>query len=212
MPHVVLLGDSIFDNASYVSPGRSVLDQLHKQLSGDWKATLGAVDGATIPSVSRQIAMLPADATHLMLSIGGNDAIGQSGQLLSDDSTTFAESLHVLAGVLEEFRIAYRELLHQLLSLSKPLAVCTIYDAIPILGPAHRAGLAGFNEAILREAFRAGLPVIDLRIICDQRADFSTTSPIEPSESGGGKIARAIRLALDRMAEDGMGSWVMAHA
>ncbi|MFO0865460.1 MAG: SGNH/GDSL hydrolase family protein [Gemmataceae bacterium] len=212
MPHVVLLGDSIFDNGAYVSPGRTVLDQLHKQLAGDSKATLGAVDGATISTTARQIEMIPNDATHLMLSVGGNDAIHQSGVMLSDDETTFAQSLDVLAGILEEFRIAYRELLHKLTALAKPLACCTIYDAIPTLTPAHRAGLAGFNECILREAFRAGVPVIDLRLICDQRSDYSSLSPIEPSESGGGKIARAIRLTLDRMEAHGMGSWVLSQA
>jgi len=211
MPHVVLLGDSIFDNAGYVSPGRAVLDHLHKQLTTGWQASLAAVDGATMDDVPRQVQMLPSDATHLILSIGGNDAIRQSGVLLSDQETTFVGSLEVLAGILEEFRIRYREMLHQLAALNKPLVVCTIYDAIPSLGPAHRAGLAGFNECILREAFRFGAPVLDLRLICDQRSDYSSVSPIEPSESGGGKIARAIRLALDRLASEGLGNWVISQ-
>lgn len=70
--------------------------------------------------------------------------------------------------------------------------MCTVYDAIPGLGPAEKAALAGFNELILRMAFQAGLPVIDLRLICDQASDFSPISPIEPSMTGGLKIARVI--------------------
>ena len=52
--------------------------------------------------------------------------------------------------------------------------------------------MAGFNEIILREAFRAKLPVIDLRLVCDRAADYSAVSPIEPSMAGGAKIAKLI--------------------
>jgi hypothetical protein len=52
--------------------------------------------------------------------------------------------------------------------------------------------LAGFNEIILREAFLAGLPVIDLRLVCDRPSDYSHVSPIEPSVVGGAKIVRVI--------------------
>jgi hypothetical protein len=45
-------------------------------------------------------------------------------------------------------------------------------------------------EVITREAFRRGLSVIDLRILCDEDADLA--NPIEPSERGGRTIASAI--------------------
>jgi hypothetical protein len=41
-----------------------------------------------------------------------------------------------------------------------------------------------------------GLPVLDLRLICDEARDYSELSPIEPSEIGGAKIAQAIRRIL----------------
>ena len=44
--------------------------------------------------------------------------------------------------------------------------------------------------APLREAAMRGVPLIDLRAVCDDDADFAT--PIEPSVQGGGKIAAAI--------------------
>jgi len=44
----------------------------------------------------------------------------------------------------------------------------------------------------LREAFSAGLPVIDLRLVCDRPSDYSHVSPIEPSMVGGAKIVRVI--------------------
>jgi hypothetical protein len=79
----------------------------------------------------------------------------------------------------------------------KPTAVCTIYDANfpPPEGQAITAGLTLFNDAITRAAFSRGLPLIDLRLICDEPADYA--NPIEPSEQGGDKIAAAIaQLAL----------------
>ena len=45
MKHVVLLGDSIFDNASYVPGQPPVIEQLRSQLPPSWAATLLAVDG-----------------------------------------------------------------------------------------------------------------------------------------------------------------------
>ena len=53
-------------------------------------------------------------------------------------------------------------------------------------------GLCLFNDVILREAARAGAPVVDLRLVCTEAADYARSSPIEPSAVGGGKIARAI--------------------
>ena len=52
--------------------------------------------------------------------------------------------------------------------------------------------MAAFNEVILRNAFRDGLAVIDLRLVCDKPADYSYVSPIEPSDVGGNKIAGRI--------------------
>lgn len=52
------------------------------------------------------------------------------------------------------------------------------------------AALASFNDVIIRHAFLAGLPLIDVRYVCDADADYANS--IEPSEAGGAKIARAI--------------------
>lgn len=42
MPHVALLGDSIFDNAAYVAGGPDVAWQLRERLPEGWRATLNA--------------------------------------------------------------------------------------------------------------------------------------------------------------------------
>ena len=73
--HLVLLGDSIFDNRSYVGKGRpSVIDQLKSAITDrGWKATLVAVDGDVLSDIADQINRVPPDATHLVISIGMTD-------------------------------------------------------------------------------------------------------------------------------------------
>lgn len=191
MGHVVLLRDSIFDNALYVPDRPAVIDQLRQSLPRGWQASLLAVDGHITEDVARQLRHLPPDATHLVVSAGGNDALGQIG-ILSEAARTVSEALEILQGVRERFRDSYRAMMRVLAAREKPTTVCTVYDAIPGLDPAACAALAGFNEVILREAFAAGLPVIDLRLVCDQPSDYSHVSSIEPSALGGEKMARVI--------------------
>ena len=105
---------------------------------------------------------------------------------------TVYEALGILADVQRDFQMAYRAMLWQALSRDLPMAVCTIYDAVPGLPEEARTGLSLFNDVITREAAAAGVPVVDLRHVCTEEADYSPLSPIEPSEQGGKKIAGAI--------------------
>src|SRR6476661_6879619 len=90
MSHVALLGDSIFDNASYVPGGSPVIEQVRRGLPQGWKATLVAVDGHTVEDIASQLPRVPADATHLVVSVGGNDALLASGMLQQRASTVGA--------------------------------------------------------------------------------------------------------------------------
>jgi hypothetical protein len=191
MSHVVLLGDSIFDNARYVPDRPPVIEQVRRGLPSGWKGTLVAVDGHTVEDVALQLPRVPSDASHLVVSIGGNDALMSSG-LLQQRAGTVGAALAVLAEALGTFRTNYAAMLASVLALGKPTAVCTIYDAIPILGAPERAGLANFNDVISRRAVGTGIPLIDLRVICNHPDDYSPLSPIEPSVVGGAKIADAI--------------------
>ena len=191
MRHIVLLGDSIFDNVSYVPDGPPVIEQLRKKLPSGWQATLLAVDGDSTVDVSGQLARLPADATHLFISAGGNDALRQSS-ILRESARSVTEVLARFADVQTGFRRDYRQMLQRVLSYSKPTVVCTVYDSIPGLERSAVTALSVFNDVILREAFAAKVPVIDLRLVCDDASDYSVVSPIEPSVAGGEKIVRVI--------------------
>jgi hypothetical protein len=191
MGHVVLLGDSIFDNVRYVPDRPAVIDQLRQALPKGWRASLLAVDGDTTVDVPNQLKDLPTDASHLFVSAGGNDALGESG-ILGEAACTVGDAICLMHEVRARFQESYRTMLRAVCAVGKPVVVCTVYDAIPGLAGADRTALAGFNEVILREAFAARLPVIDLRLVCDHPSDYSHVSPIEPSVVGGAKIVRAI--------------------
>ena len=208
MSHVVLLGDSIFDNARYVPGGPCVIEHLKRNLPVGWRATLLARDGAIASDVARQLEQLPPDATHLIVSAGGNDALEHSSFLLHEPAGSFAEVLSRLAEIREQFRQDYRRMLQGVLGHERPTVVCTVYDAIPGLERGDATGLCLFNDVILREAFRVRAPVVDLRFVCTDAADYSPSSPIEPSAIGGGKIARAIRRVMTEQDLKGDGAKV----
>lgn len=196
MGHVILLGDSVFDNAAYVAGGPDVVRQLRDVLPAGWRATLGAVDGSVTTGVARQLEWLPGDATHLIVSVGGNDAL-QASDILTASAASTAEALLKLAAVRDQFEFNYRQMMGHLLARRLPIAVCTIYyPRFPdeTMQRLAVAALASFNDCIIRAAFAAGLPLLDLRLICSDDEDYA--NPIEPSVRGGEKIAAAIRTML----------------
>jgi hypothetical protein len=191
MSHVVLLGDSIFDNRVYVSPGPDVRHQLQARLGKAWGVTLLAVDGHVTADVKRSLQRVPEGATHLVVSVGGNDALGHAS-LLGERAGSVAEAVERLARAQSSFAAAYAEMIDAVLKLGIPSSVCTIYDAN--YPEPHRrlvvTALTLFNDVITRAAFSHGLPLIDLRLICREPSDYA--NPIEPSSQGGDKITAAI--------------------
>ena len=196
MPHVVLLGDSVFDNGAYVGAGPDVIAQVRERLPTGWTATLAAVDGALIGDVARQMARVPADTTRLVVSAGGNDALMHSG-VLAERAGSMAEALDRLRVIATYFEREYGALLETVVARRLPTAVCTIYYPRypePVRQRLAVQALAVPNDVILRHAFARGLPVLDLRLICDRDEDYA--NPIEPSSVGGAKIADAIARLL----------------
>ena len=192
MPHLVLLGDSIFDNGAYVAGGPDVVTQLRERLPAGWRATLRARDGAVTADVPRQLDHLPADASHLVVSVGGNDAL-RHAFVLDERARSVAEAVGRLADAREAFAKAYQAMLAAVLARGLPTALCTIYDGRfpdPQRQRLNVTGLAVFNDVITRAAFARGLALLDLRLICAEEADYA--NPIEPSVQGGDKIAAAI--------------------
>jgi hypothetical protein len=192
MRHLVLVGDSIFDNAAYVGNAPDVRRQVQELMPRVDRVTLAARDGAVLNDVGLQLAGLPAGATHLVISAGGNDALLASG-VLDGAAISVAEALEKLAAVADGFRESYAAMLRHARERSLPVAVCTIYEPpFPDISRrlAAARALTMLNDQITRQAISTGVSLIDLRVICDRDEDFANS--IEPSAIGGAKIAHAI--------------------
>lgn len=195
MKFITLLGDSIFDNKSYVGGGKDTIAHLRERMEqrGDGSdAALAAVDGAVAAGVASQLRNVPPEATHLVVSVGGNDALGEIGVLDMKVSRS-ADVFNDLSDRAAAFEDRYRRMIDEVLGLNKPTALCTVY--YPRMEQAVYqklavAALASFNDVIIRQAFLTGLPLIDLRFICNEADDYANA--IEPSVQGGFKIARII--------------------
>lgn len=193
--HVVLLGDSIFDNQAYTDGEPDVVTHLNEILPPPWKATLCAVDGSTTTDLKAQLQNVPSYATHLVISIGGNDALLNRDVLWQPVAST-TEALALFGERVSQFESSYRAAIDSALSLKRQTTTCTIYNGN--LDPDESAlaciALTMFNDVILRVAFELRLSVIDLRLICDEVVDYA--NPIEPSGTGGRKIAEAIARSI----------------
>ena len=208
--HLVLLGDSIFDNRAYTAGQPDVVSHLRTVLPSGWRATLCAVDGSVTADLPPQVADIPADASHLAVSIGGNDALMNS-DLLSLPVSSTTEALDLFGDRVRTFESSYRAAIGSVLQLGLPTTVCTVYNGnFPDPEYARTASLAlsMFNDVILRTAFEFRLSLIDLRLICTEPSDYA--NPIEPSGRGGLKIARAIAQAVGALDEVAGRSLVVA--
>lgn len=195
MPHVVLLGDSIFDNAAYTRGDPDVVSHLRMLLPGGWSASLRAEDGATTAGLRSQLTRVPVDASHLVVAIGGNDVLDHA-DLLDWRVSSSGVVLGAIADRVDAFDASYRAALASVLALERTTVVCTIYNGSldPERARPARVALTPFNDVILRFAIEKGLTAIDLRLVCSDPADYA--NPIEPSGPGGLKIARAVARAL----------------
>ena len=209
MNHIILAGDSIFDNGHWVPGDPDVATQVKSLFDANDKVTLLAVDGDIINGVADQLKSLPDDATHLFVSVGGNDALGVLGEMQKTVSSIAEGFLH-FHKIREEFERMYQAMLSNAISYNLPTTVCTIYR--PCIAHRNAFRLSGYSESYLtsdqqqlvaitalpiinsvisKEAIKAGLPVMDLEVIFNDVADYA--NDIEPSAVGGMKMAKIIK-------------------
>ena len=210
MKHIILAGDSVFDNRTYVEVGEpDVRDQLADLLDDGDKVTLVAEDGAINEDLSKQLDNIPKDATHLFISTGGNDALMHI-DAFTETVSTIGDALDSFNEMVQEFERDYIKMLTNTIKYGLKTTLCTIYnpyfdhdnmDRIKYMFPSNTnfkklqrrstTALPLFNNIIFQEAFNFGLPLMDLRLIFNDKADYS--NPIEPSVVGGIKMARIIK-------------------
>ena len=195
MTHCVLLGDSVFDNAVYLAPGQDVSSHLQQMLAGrdaTARVTLLAVDGAIAEEVAAQVKHVPTDATHLFLSVGGNDLL-RKFDLLNARAGTVADALLKLGTVMDGITRRYLQAVEACRATGVPLCLCAVYGcSFPDARTQACADLIVglFHDRIRQIAQEHHLPVIDLRRVCWRGTDF--VQSIEPSATGGWRIAAAL--------------------
>ena len=211
--HIVLAGDSIFDNGSYVPGQPDVAQQLRNQLGEDSNVTLLALDGDVTKDVHNQLTQLPEDTSHLFISVGGNDALGQL-QIFTDPVSSVGEGFLKFSRVQTTFQQEYKAMLENALSLNIPTTICTIYKPCFYHPDMSRVesyvgngvsntdlqnvsvtALTAFNDVILQEAVTTGIPLMDLRVMYDNVADYA--NPIEPSTIGGQKMVSVMESIIN---------------
>ena len=211
--NIILLGDSIFDNGSYVkSDEPDVTEQVQGLIDEGDKVSMLAIDGGVINDVKRQLRKLPNDTTHLVISIGGNDAIGILDEF-SRTTRNIGDSFLKFYPSRQSFESDYIKMINNVLSFNFPTTLCTIYH--PCYSHLEKERVSGhmeygvnsetiqkmamtalpiFNDIIFQEAVNFNIPVIDLRLIFSDESDYA--NPIEPSAIGGLKMAKVIRKVI----------------
>ncbi len=202
--HIVLLGDSTFDNGAYTDGGRAVVEHLRDLLGSGSRATLLARDGALLSNVRaqlgqlRQLALEPDPPTHVALSAGGNDLLGMI-DVLTEPVSSVGEGLLRIRRTAQHFGAGYRALLDSVLEAALPLVICTVYNGA-FEDASYQAmvetALRVFDQEIVDAGAERGVPVVELRRVCASPDDY--WNPIEPGERGGARIAAAIAAALTR--------------
>ena len=210
MKHIILLGDSIFDNGVYIKSGEpDVTTQLQGLLDEGDKVSMLAVDGDVINDVEGQLRNLPNNTTHLVISIGGNDTLGILAEF-SRKTENIGDSFLKVYDLKKSFESDYIKMLTKALSFNLPTTLCTIYHPCfnhsetermsdymsfgvsnDTLQKMAMAALPIFNDIIFQEAVNFNIPVIDLRLIFNDESDYA--NPIEPSAIGGVKMSKVIK-------------------
>jgi len=139
-----------------------------------------------------QIRKIPKDATVLVVSCSGNDALEQLSKLYSSGISPW-NVLVALKSVRTDIRQKYQNMLHQINMLGIPIIVCTVYkpyfSSVP-LQLLCNLGIYFLNDMIVNETQKYGIPIIDIKAIFNNKMDYANS--IEPGVPGGDKITNNI--------------------
>ena len=187
---IVLLGDSILKNNSYVPNGKAVDNILEERsLKNDKNIELYSLaeNNSKIVDVYSQINKMPLDinikSTTIFLSSGGNDILSFYIDQHGDTTDT---------GFLNTMLAAYKKLVK---SIQTRMDLCQIV-LLDVYYPTsnqfaqYKPILEEWNSLIATYARENSLGLLQISQIVTSNDDF--TLGIEPSEKGGEKIAQSI--------------------
>jgi hypothetical protein len=183
----ILLGDSILKNNSYVKNGKAVEDILNEKTNDNTKCY--AKDDSTIVDVYSQLDSIPSDlnkdSTTIFLSVGGNDILNNYA-----DKDVSVKDTKVLDPIFNAYKTLIKSI--QTKMNESKLVLLDIYYPTNIKLAQYKPILEEWNKLITDFASTNNLQVINISNILIESTDF--TLNIEPSETGGEKIANNILL------------------
>jgi len=188
--HLVLLGDALQN----IDLGKGQAESaLVPRPRNPWKLTV-----LQPPEVLRQgrVRAIPAEVSHIVICVDGGWAIDTSG-LLQGDAQSVRGTLGELATAADEFEGIFARLIAAAKETGLPTIVCTLVPARyvdPVQERAAATALAIFNDRVLRQAFAAGLSIVELRLVCDEDSDYASETLL--SRTGVRKVANVARSAL----------------
>ncbi len=161
--NIVVLGDSILNNSSYVNADESILNLLKAKFSDD-NLYYFAEDGAKIKDIYSQLKKVPTMTDgYCFISVGGNDILEQLRSQMNI-KTLMTEYTTMLAAVKKQIPQVY---------------VLDIYVP-PSLSQAQKNALLEWNKLLPKPN------LLKVSTVLTKPADFVYT--IEPSAEGGKKI------------------------
>jgi hypothetical protein len=181
--NIILLGDSVINNTTYVPEGKSVIDVLKSKSPNVFSY---AKDGATIADCYGQLDLVSLDLNkpnaYLFISAGGNDILNRRGQM--DDA-----EVKKLFGQYMELIKAIRVKL-----TNAKINILNLYLPINPRYQSYKTSVELWNQMLQDASTKIGemYNVIDLYRIMTSSNDF--IYDIEPSETASEKIANAIYL------------------
>jgi hypothetical protein len=183
----ILLGDSILKNNSYVKNGKGIDDILNEKTNGNTHCY--AKDDSTIVDVYSQLDSIPNElnkkSTTIFFSVGGNDILNN----YSDKEVSIKDT-NVLGPIFNAYKTLFKSI--QTKMNEAKIVLIDIYYPTNIKLAQYKPILQEWNKMITDFASTNNTQVINISNILTDPTDF--TLNIEPSETGGEKIADNILL------------------
>jgi lysophospholipase L1-like esterase len=183
---IVLLGDSILKNNSYVEDGKGIDNLLIEK--SKLNVYSYAEDGSNIIDVYSQLDKIPLElnqkTTTIYLSIGGNDILTQYVDKMADItnitalSMIFSEYVNLIESIKTRFNLC-------------KIVLLDIYYPKTIIYKIYHSLIKKWNEMIYNYANSKSNMLI-LKISDTLIQDKDLIFNIEPSTSGGEKIVNSI--------------------
>ena len=199
MNRVVLFGDSIIDNKTYVSHGEfSVLEHLEN--ISNYEYIQVAYDGHTTFDVqNKQLHLSTIEKpSHIVLSVGGNDLLQNLSYLSNGPISNVNEAVTgIQQHIFEPLEQRFETIIEELSSQRANLLICTVYegdlgrtDEFKDVLDSSKIMVSSFNDIVYKTAKKYNADVLELREIFISSDDYA--NPIEPSHIGGEKLAKSI--------------------